>query len=594
MAEKHEINGNTEGIRSSALNALKALYDMRIDDDCFAPVELLDEIAAFSSQWKREVSVYISREGRVLDITAGGGESVPLSAERLRRNPERLSMIRCVHTHPEGEARLSGVDRQALRLLKFDAMAALSVHDGRPIAMGVGFLGEWENGEYTVAEMDDVPVSALPQEEWMRAISEADARVYAREANQQRKERALLISADSERSLEELKALADTAGAETVGTALQRLPSPDPATYIGSGKVEELSLTAQALNVDMCVFDDELSGAQLRNLEERLGCKCVDRTGLILDIFAQRARSREGILQVELAQLQYTLPRLQGQGASLSRLAGGIGTRGPGESQLEQDRRHIRRRMGDLKAELDELRTQRTVQRRRRQKNGIPVVALVGYTNAGKSTLLNALAGADVFCEDKLFATLDTTTRRLELGEGQSCLLTDTVGFINKLPHDLVSAFRATLEEAAEADLLVIVNDVSDPDCAAHRKVVDQVLNELGAVGKPTVEAYNKCDRLEQRAPLKKGEVYISARTGEGLEELVAMIKQGAAALLRTVNISIPYDKGSLLGRVYSLCAVTGEEYTDTGTLLTVRADAVTLERLARELPAGSILPDGE
>lgn len=428
----------------------------------------------------------------------------------------------------------------------------------------------------------------------MHEIALADGRVRASSGIDDAQERALLVSVDSAESLSELAALADTAGALVIERVLQRLPKPDPATYIGSGKVEQLALNAQALDVDICIFDDELTGAQLRNLEERLGVKCIDRTGLILDIFAQRARSSEGKLQVELAQLQYRLPRLMGQGTALSRLAGGIGTRGPGESKLEQDRRYIRRRIADVNESLRELESRRELQRRQRQKNGVPLVALVGYTNAGKSTLLNHLAGADVLAEDKLFATLDTTTRKLELPDNQSCLIIDTVGFINKLPHELVSAFRATLEEVVQADVLVVVSDAANPECQQQRRVVAEVLTQLGAGDKPTIEAYNKCDLLTERPPLPRGQLYVSARTGEGLDELTREIQRRAAALLHRVRILVPYAQGQLVSRIHAQGKVISEEYTDEGTLLTALLDAIALERVARELPPGSVLPANE
>ncbi len=591
---ENRINGNTEGIRQSALERLRELYDMEIDGDCFAPRELIDRIAAFSGQCNREVSVYISRDGRVMDITVGGPESVPLKSLRLRRNPGRLSMIRCIHTHPEGEARLSGVDRQALRSMNFDAMAAISVVAGTAREIGVGFLGDMRDGIAEVIEYSHIDIDRLPQEDWMHEIALADGRVRASSGIDDAQERALLVSVDSAESLSELAALADTAGALVIERVLQRLSKPDPATYIGSGKVEQLALNAQALDVDICIFDDELTGAQLRNLEERLGVKCIDRTGLILDIFAQRARSSEGKLQVELAQLQYRLPRLMGQGTALSRLAGGIGTRGPGESKLEQDRRYIRRRIADVNESLRELESRRELQRRQRQKNGVPLVALVGYTNAGKSTLLNHLAGADVLAEDKLFATLDTTTRKLELPDNQSCLIIDTVGFINKLPHELVSAFRATLEEVVQADVLVVVSDAANPECQQQRRVVAEVLTQLGAGDKPTIEAYNKCDLLTERPPLPRGQLYVSARTGEGLDELTHEIQRRAAALLHRVRILVPYAQGQLVSRIHAQGKVISEEYTDEGTLLTALLDAIALERVARELPPGSVLPANE
>ncbi len=302
----------------------------------------------------------------------------------------------------------------------------------------------------------------------------------------------------AEESLQELAELARTAGAEVVGRTTQKLDHPAAATYIGSGKVQDVVEALQHLNANVVIFDDELAPSQQRNLEKALGVKVIDRTALILDIFATRAQTREGGLQVALAQMQYLLPRLAGQWSHLERMEGAIGTRGPGETQIETDRRLIRSRISRIKRELDSVRTQRELYRRRRARNGVPVVALVGYTNAGKSTLMRALSGADVLAEDRLFATLDPVTRRLRLPGGEVVLLTDTVGFIQKLPTDLVAAFRATLEELAEADLLLHVIDISHPNAWEQTQSVDATLAELGVGGRPTLLALNKVDLLRQ------------------------------------------------------------------------------------------------
>ena len=320
----------------------------------------------------------------------------------------------------------------------------------------------------------------------MREIEAAEERVkraIERGGLTETAERAMLISTDSEDSLDELAALAETAGALVVSRVLQKRQRPDPGTFIGSGKAEELALNCQALEVDLAILDDELTGAQQRNLENALGVRVIDRTALILDIFAGRAQSAEGKLQVELAQMKYRLPRLVGLGQSLSRLGGGIGTRGPGETRLEVDRRRVRRRIDDLENQLADLKRQRDMRRARREKQDKTVVALVGYTNAGKSTLLNALSGADVLVEDKLFATLDPVMRMVALPENRECLLVDTVGFIRKLPHQLVEAFHSTLEEALCADLIVVVSDVSSPFYRQQRETVFSVLDQLGAGG---------------------------------------------------------------------------------------------------------------
>ncbi|MGB9803089.1 MAG: GTPase HflX [Desulfofundulus sp.] len=328
-----------------------------------------------------------------------------------------------------------------------------------------------------------------------------------------------------EESLDELARLADTAGARVVGRVVQRSRRPDPATFLGRGKVrDEIAPACRELGVDLVICDQELSPAQVRNLEEALGVRVIDRTQLILDIFARRARTREGKLQVELAQLEYLYPRLTGRGAELSRLGGGIGTRGPGETKLETDRRRIKRRIAELRRKLEEVRRHRTLLRSRRQKAPVTLASLVGYTNAGKSTLLNALTGADVPVEDKLFATLDPTTRRLVLPNKEVVLLTDTVGFIRRLPHHLVAAFRATLEEVTEADLLLHVVDVSSPDYPARIEAVDQVLASLGAREKPTILVLNKIDRLTAEepwlVPADRPAVAVSALTGRGLDKL--------------------------------------------------------------------------
>ena len=352
---------------------------------------------------------------------------------------------------------------------------------------------------------------------------------------QQNEERVLLIGVDD--SLDELAELVCSAGGQVVGSVVQRLERPLAATYIGPGKAQEAKELAWELKADLAVVDDELSPAQARNLEEILEVPVIDRTQVILDIFAQRARTKEGKLQVELAQLTYQLTRLTGSGASLSRLGGGIGTRGPGETKLETDRRRIRRRIALIRRELEQVRRTRSVQRAGRRRTGLPVIALVGYTNAGKSTLMNALTRAGVLAEDRLFATLDPTIRRVSLGPGRDALLADTVGFLRKLPHQLVAAFRATLEEVQEADILLHVVDASDPNASAQMEAVEAVLDELGVLGKPTVVAFNKLDAaadpalVEEWARKTPAAAAISAKTGAGLERLRSLLAARAAEI---------------------------------------------------------------
>lgn len=387
-----------------------------------------------------------------------------------------------------------------------------------------------------------------------------------------------------EDSLAELALLARTAGLEVVGQTTQRLAAPNPATYIGKGKVEELAQLQRELGYDIALFDDELSPGQQRHLEDALGARVVDRTGLILDIFARRAQSHEGRLQVELAQYEYYLPRLTRMWTHLSRQAvGGVGLRGPGETQLESDRRRIRKRISDLRRELEQVRRHRHLYRSRRQGENVPIVALVGYTNAGKSTLLNALSGAGVFVEDKLFATLDPTTRRITLPNGQKVLLTDTVGFIQKLPTQLVAAFRATLEELREADLLLHILDITHSNAAEQAETVSKVLGELGLRDKPVLTALNKIDRIAAEAQQglvtpevleavrKVAEPYedtvaISAEQGTGLEQLLAKIAEVLGREMVDITILLPYSAGELAALFHERGKVESEEYRKEGT----------------------------
>ncbi|MCI9263317.1 MAG: GTPase HflX [Oscillospiraceae bacterium] len=369
----------------------------------------------------------------------------------------------------------------------------------------------------------------------------------------------------SEESLAELEALLETAGGECVGTLLQNKNTPDPRTFLGEGKVEELKQLCEAAGADLAVFDNDLSPSQQRVLTETLGIQVLDRSALILDIFAQRARTSEGRLQVELAQYKYLLPRLTSMWSHLERQEGAIGTRGPGETQLETDRRIIRKKITKLEEELREVRRIRATQRQRREKNEIPVVAIVGYTNAGKSTLLNHLTGAGIPANNRLFDTLDTTTRTLELSDTCTVLISDTVGFISKLPHHLVEAFKATLEELEYADLLLHVIDASDPLWREQTEVVEQLITELKADGTPRIDVFNKCDLLEGDI-LPHGEdiVTLSARTGEGVDLLLDKLRRRLDKGTVRVKLAIPYDQGGLVDMLYREAKVEKVEYGET------------------------------
>ena len=387
-------------------------------------------------------------------------------------------------------------------------------------------------------------------------------------------ERVLLVSVDTgefdaEVSLAELAELVATAGGEVVGIATQKKESPDKATCLGSGRAEEIALQCQAEDIDLVVMDRELSPTQLRNLEEIFPCRLIDRTMLILDIFAGRARSAEGRLQVELAQLQYMLPRLTGQGAALSRQGGGIGTRGPGETKLESDKRHIRRRLSAIREQLEKVESQRKLRRERRRKDGIPTVALVGYTNAGKSTLLNYLTDAGVLAEDKLFATLDPTARALRLPDGREVMLVDTVGFVRRLPHQLVRAFHSTLEEAVDADVILNICDASSPHAAEHLQVTGDLLAELGCGETPVLRVMNKCD-LAPEIGENPNHIRISALSGDGIDALLAAVAEALPPDRKKVKLLLPFSKGALAEQCRRDGQVEYEEYVPEGLSMTV------------------------
>lgn len=578
-----EIHGNTEGIRKTVLDELTTLYDVQLEPGQFMPQDLLQSLCGYSASMNREIAVYITRFGEVADVLIGRADSIDLPDLRLRRGDRRLSMVRCVHTHPRATGELSDVDVSALLSMRFDAMCAVGVsEDGRPTSVQCAFLDAESEGHVRRTEL--ISARRLPQEEWLAEIERTDA-VYraANPATRTGRERAVLVGIESEESLDELEELAKTAGAETVLRVLQKRPKPDPVFCVGKGKAEELSLRCQAAQADVVIFDEELSGVMQKNLEETLRLKVVDRTALILDIFAARASTREGKLQVEMAQLRYRSQRLLGQGLVLSRLAGGIGTRGPGESKLEVNRRRIRERLTDLERELEQIERQRGLRRQSREKNGVPIVALVGYTNAGKSTLFNRLTGADVYVENQLFATLDSVSRPIELPHGGKALLVDTVGFIRKLPHELVKAFRATLEEARLADVLIMVLDGADAQMEGRRRTVEEVLDSLGATEAPRVEAVNKCDLIAPDAQSLPGALYISASTGENVEKLLLRVESELEAGAQEVRLLIPFSRYALVSRLHAMGGVLEQRHSDEGVELRMRITPQNVKFACRE-----------
>ena len=534
-----EIKGNIKGIRDSVIAELQKLYDMQSPQ--LVSQELAVKLADITEYINREISVYITRSGQIIEIAVGDNATVELPSFSGRRGAGRLSGIHCIHTHPGGNPYLSGVDISALKNNKYDAMVAIGVvsPDFTKSELTFGLItGIDSNENYTAECYGPYSIEDAENINFVNTVSTIE-RILDKQTGtaslQVMSERAILIGMEWGRndslwtvddSLEELKQLADTAGATVIKKFIQKRPKPDPAFFIGRGKVQELALYAQQENIDLCIFDDELSPAQQRNIESVMGIRILDRTALILDIFAQRARTNEGKLQVELAQLQYTLPRIMGKGLMLSRLGGGIGTRGPGETKLEVDRRRIRDRIAFIKDQIEKVKAVRSLHRSKRKKNNVFEVSLVGYTNAGKSTLLNTLTNSNIYAKDQLFATLDPTTRQLTLPNKQEIIITDTVGFIQRLPHQLIAAFRSTLEVVTEADLLVHVIDVSHELYKEQAAAVHEVLKEIGAETKPVITVYNKIDKLPpdsklaDRLALEEDTVCISAAKKLNLESL--------------------------------------------------------------------------
>ena len=562
-----EILGNLKGIRNSVIDELKTIYDIKLSS------------------------------GQLL-TTEG------------RRKSSRLNGIRCVHTHPNGNSALSGVDISALKNNRFDAMIAIGVTSPDYTASTASFgmiVGIDANEQFVtecygpmqLAEAENIYFPNLVNTVERILDKQSDSTALAKTA-----ERAILVGMEYsglfgvsgwsiEDSVEELKQLADTAGAVVVAKFIQKRPKPDPAFFIGKGKVQELALYVQQENIDLCIFDDDLSPAQQRNIEQAMGIRVLDRTALILDIFAQRAHTNEGKLQVELAQLQYTLPRIMGKGLSLSRLGGGIGTRGPGETKLEVDRRRIRDRIAYLKECIGKVKSVRTLHRTGRNKASIPTVSLVGYTNAGKSTLLNKLTNSDIYAKDQLFATLDPTMRQLNLPDKQQVILTDTVGFIQRLPHQLVAAFQSTLEEVVEADILLHVIDVSHELYQEQSRAVNQVLNEIGVKDKTIITVYNKVDKLQDASGLinrleqEENSICISAKSGMNTDKLLELISENLNLKAVEAYFVIPYSDSDKAAKLHTIGTVLEQEYLAEGTKLKVRLAAEAINEFENYLSKG-------
>jgi len=581
------IYGNIEGIRKSIIDELESIYAIKNLKDEVCDIEILNIISRVSSFIEREVSVGINRKGNVTSVAIGDSTSVEVPIIEIEE--KRLSGIRVIHTHPNGYCNLSALDLTALLKLKLDAIVSVAIIDGKIIDFSLGMLTLYNN-KLQFEEKSNLSLDEIISINIIDKIRFIENLIKTNDVIEETEEKAILVGSDTKESLEELQELSEACNVPVLRTVFQSRHKIDAAYFIGKGKVLEIASMRQTERANVIIFDDELSGSQVRNLEAAIGAKVIDRTTLILEIFATRAKTKEAKIQVELAQLKYRLSRLKGLGTVLSRTGGGIGTRGPGEKKLETDRRHIMETVYDLKDELKKIKKTREVQREKRNKENIPQVSLVGYTNAGKSTLRNALCDLaakkenkikeKVFEADMLFATLDTTTRAITLRKKGLITLTDTVGFVRKLPHELVEAFKSTLEEVIFSDLLCHVIDTSSDNAVEQYMAVNEVLNELGVINKDMILVLNKIDKASEeqisiiKEAIDENEVIeVSAKEGTNLEEFLNLIEEKLPYNYRKVEYLIPYEKGDIQSFLHRNARVIEEEYKDNGTYMMAEVD---------------------
>lgn len=581
------IFGNIDGIKKTYIEELEGLYRIRVLKDEVCSEEIINIISRISSIIEREISVAIDRRGKVVSVAIGDSTSVEIGMIDIRE--KRLSGVRVIHTHPNGFSNLSALDMSALLKLKLDAIVAIGVYNGNITDYSLGMI-TITNDLLDYEESLNLSLEKLLSINILDKIQHIEGLIKEREVIEDEGEKAILVGSDTKESLEELKELTKACDIPVLDLVYQSRSKVDPAFYIGKGKVLEIASLRQTKHANLIIFDDELSGSQVRNLEAALGAKVIDRTTLILEIFARRARSKESKIQVELAQLKYRMSRLQGLGTMLSRTGGGIGTRGPGEKKLETDRRHIKETIYDLNDELKKIKKNREVQREKRNKESIPKVSLVGYTNAGKSTLRNSLCDLaaqkevqgkeKVFEADMLFATLDITTRSIVLKNKGVVTITDTVGFVRKLPHDLVEAFKSTLEEVIYSDLLCHVVDASSEYALDQIKAVEEVLLELGAKDKDTILVLNKIDKASQENLESLREacadylvIEISAKEGKNLDGLLDLIEEKLPYKMKKCEYLISYDRSDINSYLHRNGRVLEEDYKDNGTYMLVEVD---------------------
>ena len=573
------IKGNVDGIKDFILKELDSIYDITVTKNRVIEPEIIALIASISSRINREINVAIDRRGNIVEISIGDSSSVQLPL--LNVQEKRLSGIRVIHTHPNGNPNLSSIDISALTKLKLDCIAAIGVVEEKITGVVMGFCNvDGDELSHEVTEIMNIP--EFIDYDFLYRIEEIESILKKRNIVENDDEYAILVGIDNDESLDELAELARACNVKVVGKFFQKKSKIDPCYFIGTGKVIELARFKQIKKANLIIFDEELSGLQVKNLEEVIGCKVIDRTVLILEIFATRARTREAKIQVELAQLKYRSSRLLGFGTTMSRTGGGVGTKGPGEKKLEIDKRRIRETIHDLKQELEKIRKTRITQREKRDESGIPKISLVGYTNVGKSTLRNLLVSMytadntskkeDVFAENMLFATLDITTRAITLPDKRVASLTDTVGFVRKLPHDLVEAFKSTLEEISFSDLIIHVVDISSDTVVEQIKAVENVLSELNALDKPTFLALNKCEMatLEQIANVKEKfsnyqMIEISAKQNYNIDKFLDMTVSLLPQTTRKCTYLIPYTDTSMGAYLHRNAIIQSEDYEGEG-----------------------------
>ena len=580
------ITGNIKGLKKVILERLESLYEFTIDNDKVLSYELIEEMNQITKAIKKELCVVINRRGNLTGISVGKVSSAEIPSMDI--TSKKLSGFRVIHTHPTGDSTLSQMDTSALVELKLDAIVAIGVKENmEDVNVNIGFC-DVNNNSLTFKEFKHLSLEASLQLDFRDKVTYIDKIIDKIDQYEDDVERAILVGTDSQESLEELIGLAEACNVVPICMVLQKKNKIHSAYYAGQGKVQEIAHLRQLKNANVVIFDDELSGSQVRNLEEVIKCKVIDRTTLILDIFARRAKSTEGILQVELAILNHKLPRLRDANANLARIRGGVGvkggvgSRGPGEKKLETDRRHIEHRIEEIKNTLTKVLDQRTVQKLKRTKNNISKVAIVGYTNAGKSTLRNKLCEISasngiskegVLEADMLFATLDTTVRAVTLRDNRKIALSDTVGFISKLPHELVNAFKSTLEEVTSADLLLHVVDAANSEAIKQIQSVNIVLNELNAKDKNTIIVLNKVDKasdenLKKVRDFLKGEkiIEVSAIKELNLHELLHYIGREIPIKLIEKEFIIPYSEQKLISILHENSNVINEVYIEEGT----------------------------